>query len=168
MKKLIFLTFPVIIFLFVACSICCAESTKLIDGVAQITSYTKNKELIKITVNTTKYSPKYPYQDGLLWGTDLYDRPRSFISRIKIMIGKEQVYVPLSAYCDLADPDKILLETKLNSFSLIIYGGGEALFYKCELFFENLTIKFKKIALVGFPDEVWEKIEYSFIEDSDR
>jgi hypothetical protein len=168
MKKLIFLTFPVIIFLFVACSICCAESTKLIDGVAQINSHTKNKELIKITVNTTKYSPKYPYQDGLLWGADLDVKPGSFISRIKIMIEKEQVYVPLSAYCDLAEPKMIELKTNLNSFSLIIYGGCTATSYKCELFFQNLTIKFKKIALGEFPDEVWEKIEYSFIEDSDR
>ena len=80
----------------------------------------------------------------------------------KILIGNKKVFVPLSAYSDLANPSNLVLKTNQNSFNLIIYGGDAGCSYKAELLFENSYIKARKVSHEEFPDEVWEKTEYHF------
>lgn len=150
------------IIIILLCSTSLAESDKFINGVARIEGCIKGNDLVKIIIGTTKYSPNYPYQDGFMWGADEYEKPRFLISNIKILIGNRKVFVPLSAYCDLANPNNVVLKTNQNSFNLIIYGGDAGSSYMAELLFENSHIKYRKISHGEFPDEVWEKTEYHF------
>lgn len=141
------------------------ESAQFINGDAQVEGYINN-DLIKIVVSTTKYSSNYPYQTGLRWGViDEDEKSFSVISNIKILIRNRKLFVPLSAYNDLANPYEILLRTNQNSFTLIIDGGDAGSSYFAELYFVNSQIKHRKVYHKGFPDELWEKTEYSFIQD---
>lgn len=141
------------------------EGAQFINGDAQIEGYINN-ELIRIIVSTTKYFSNYPYQTGLLWGViDEDEKPFSVISNIEISIKNRKLFVPLSAYSDLANPYEILLRTDQNSFTLIIDGGDTGTSYFAELYFVNSEIKHRKVYHKEFPDEVWEKTEYSFIQD---
>jgi hypothetical protein len=165
MKKFVRLICLTIVIILLICSNSFAKSTKFINGIAQIDGYLRNNELIKIIVSTSKYTSNYPYNGGLMWGADEYEKPRFVITDVKVLIGTTKLFVPLSAFCDLADPSKITLNINNNSFSLIIYGGDAGGSYMAEIVFGKQEIKSRKVTHGEFPDETWEKTEYSFVQD---
>ena len=112
-----------------------------------------------------KYSPDSPYFNGFMWGADEYRKPRFLTTNVKVVIGNKKIFVPLSAYCDLTDPNEVKLDTNHDSFNLIIYGGDAGCSYIAELIFKNKKIKYRNVFHGEFPDETWEKTEYSFVQD---
>lgn len=162
MKTLTVFLSIITIFLLI-CSIVSAKTVNFVNGIAKIN---ENGGIIKVTIKTTNYYPGFPYSNGFIWGADEYEKPRLLITDIEILLKDTKIFVPLSAYCDLANPSQVELKViNHNSFSLIIYGGDAGVSYITELIFKDQKIKSRKVAHGEFPNEAWEKTEYHFIED---
>ncbi|MDY6906536.1 MAG: hypothetical protein SWH61_17845 [Thermodesulfobacteriota bacterium] len=116
---------------------------------------------IKIGVHTAEYNSSVPYKSGFRWGAELKE-PRIIVTRINVEFGNTKVFVPLSAYCDLTNPNICTLQTSNKSFVLVIEGGQASTSYKAEIYFENGYIKKRKVSHQEFPDESWEETVYSF------
>lgn len=140
------------------------------NGVAKITGESHDGNPIKIEVRTTKYSQSFPYREGFSWGADDIFPPTSVITSIKgRIIGAGDIFVPLSAYSDLADPFILSLENTPKGFRLVITGGDAGCSYAATLVFENIDIQRRKVVHGEFPDEAWEETVYSPpIEDDGR
>lgn len=169
MKKTIVLV--ILLLMVPVLSVATASSAKFINGIAQI-EYRSNNDSISIKVFKTKFSPTFPYQNGFRWGANEVSKPKYVVSNIQVSNGNETIYIPLSAYCDLANPNKIMLDTSRNIFSLSIIGGDAGVSYKAKITFEKINsmfyIKSRKVMHGEFPEEVWEDTRYSFIIDDGR
>ncbi|MBI4378660.1 MAG: hypothetical protein HY578_06155 [Nitrospinae bacterium] len=151
-----------------------AETVEFFNGAAQINAKSSDGLPIKIIVRTTKYSPSFPYRKGFGWGADTVPNnpapsyPQSVITSVDLKAGKEDIFVPLSAYGDLANPRTISFEITQKGFRLIVNGGDAGTSYEAVLDFEGEHIKRRKVLDGEFPIEVWEETVYSFISKTDE
>lgn len=142
------------------------SGAEFFQDIAKLSDYLIDGTPVTIEMRTTKLTPQYPYKDPFMWGGDEVLRPKTVIINLDVRVGKEKKVIPLSAYRDLGDPYKILLEITQKGFHIIIRGGDAATSYKAVLDFEGEHIKRRKVSHGEFPDEVWEETEYSFIADT--
>jgi hypothetical protein len=118
--------------------------------------------LINIKIQRGSILSNFPYKGAFMWGGDIDELPQTVILTIDIKLGKEKIYIPLSAYSDLGDPKQVSLVKELHSIKLIIRGSDAGGSYKAILVFENGYIIRRKVMHMEFPDEVWEETVYSF------
>ena len=97
------------------------------------------------------------------WGEEL-KLPKYFIKDLKIVYKQETLYIPISAFIDLGNPQTIKIKnTKINGcFHIEICGGDASTSYKAVLIFENMFIKKRIVKHLEFPETSWEKTEYHF------
>lgn len=163
----------IVLSVFFSCNNCFADDVIVSGG------YTEKNEQVEIVIKTVEIPPNDSFHEKLLWGMPErrnISKPNYIISSIQIFVDKKNILIPASAYCDLANPYEVLFESEKNYFSLVILGGVTSDPYRAELVFEQLPdtnylrnrIKYRKVYLRTFPDEVWEKTEYSFIVDDER
>ena len=91
-------------------------------------------------------------------------------SNMKVSYNNEQYCdVPLTAYCDIANPWEYQLYPIIDGFVLKIYGGygesGDS--YTAKLTFKKGLLIRKEIKHGVFPDEAWEQTVYSYNERED-
>lgn len=139
----------------------CAQTARFSNNIAQIEMKLIDETPVVVIVKTEKYSDHVPYKNGGWWGTELL-KPRFLITEVEIFVNKDKIFVPLSAYCDLANPQKLSLDTTEKDFLLSIYGGETATAYKAELRFNKLSFQKRKVFHREFPQEAWEETVYSF------
>lgn len=100
-----------------------------------------------------------------MWGGDEENLslPKKIIHSVTVVKNKQKIFIPLSAYSDLGDPNYIELKPLSGKkFQLIITGSDAAGSYKATLEFENNEIWKRRIVSGEFPDDVWEETKYKF------
>lgn len=144
-----------------------ADNDKFVNGTVTLKDKLSDGTLIKIIVSATKYSSSFPYADGFVWGAESgWTNPKFVITKVNVNVGDKKVFVPLSAYCDLANPRDVLLTVIGSNFTIIIIGGDAATSYKAELKFEGRDIRSRKV-VHGEMSDVREETVYSFISADD-
>lgn len=129
--------------------------------VYKLVGTTVEKKPLEIIVKVAEYSPCSNYSLGLRWGFES-TIPKTLVSEIQVMVAKQKLFIPFSAYSDLANPVSYYLETGAEIFQLIIKGGDAASSYKAELSFRNGQLWRRKVIHGEFPEEAWEETIYSF------
>jgi hypothetical protein len=145
-----------------------ANGAEFIKDVIKLSDSLTDGTPVKIEVRKVKISSRYPYPHAFIWGGDELDMPKTVITALDILSGTEKIYVPLSAYSDLGDPNQVSLERTQKGFQIIIQGGEAASSYKAVLVFNHENIKRRKVIHGEFPDEVWEETTYSFISQTEE
>lgn len=105
--------------------------------------------------------PSTQHSSGWMWGADTSNAGVSVLD-VAAKIGKESVFVPLSAYSDLANPSEIALVEQGKIHVLIIKGGDASTAYKASLSFKDGNIFARRVESGEFPDEVHEETTYHF------
>jgi len=100
---------------------------------------------------------------GWRWGAEGVC-PTMQISEITIDVDGKEIFIPRSAYSDLAAPTKIKLlpGNRNRGFDLIISGGDAALAFQAILSFSFNRILQRKVFSMEFKDKAWEQTRYSF------
>jgi hypothetical protein len=139
-----------------------AEPAELGRGATRLTGRTPDGHAIIASVRTTGYTPTWPHSSGFRWGAERTTTIRSMVTSIGVQVGHDEVFLPLSAYADLANPREAFLETAENEYRLIIVGGEASTSYRAALVFEGRYIKRRKVSHGAFPESAWEETVYSF------
>lgn len=121
--------------------------------------------VLSLFIKRSNKSSSYPYKKPLMWGGDNFYYPSVVISEIVLIVGKEEILLPFSAYSDLGNPREVTLEIKEKQLIINILGGETACSYSATLIFENGDIVRRKVCNGELPEEVWEETVYSFKKD---
>lgn len=154
----------------------CGDMSSLFDDNIAIINVSKvNNKSIFIKTSRIKYSNDNPYVKGGWWGTDSWlektthgwrlknvQKPKYLLNTIQVIIQNNEIIIPLSAYCDLAEPYKILLKSNEKGFVLSIFGGSASTSYQADLIFEKNRFVSRKVFSAEFPSKCWEKTVYQF------
>jgi hypothetical protein len=139
-----------------------------VNGQATLEGRTADGKSIQLTIQTVPYVNSLP--DKGWWGTvdDGVDRPKTVIRSVSVRVAGIEVWIPLSAYCDLADPNDIRFQREGKGFVLLLRGGDAAGSYQAEWHFADSRLQRRRVAHGEFPDQVWEETRYSFLNDNGR
>jgi len=150
-----------IVFLLQAGMVFGANSVSLKDGRAELAIELKGGKKFSIVVLASK--PNFSiYGSQSLWGAE-QGHPASAIVKLDIRIGKQKIYIPFSAYADLANPMNVSLDQSGNDVVLLVNGGDGADAYTAELVFQQgRYLKKRRVVNGSFPDKAWEETRYSF------
>jgi hypothetical protein len=132
------------------------------EGATQLTITSSSGANVEVVLHQEKVNDSYPYMHGMLWGGDDIELPKTVLTSIEVNVGKKLVFIPLSAFCDLGEVKSASLETTLKGFNLRLYGGNTSASYDAILTFKRDHLLRKKVMLREFPDQRWEKTDYSF------
>lgn len=146
----------------------CIEPSFAVDinfeqSIAKASVVLSASDLVSVSVETIEPPDGYAYSKAYMWGGDETSPPKKIIKSITVLRNDQIIFIPLSAYADLGNPRKIILE-KLPShgFRLIIRGGDAAGSYSAMLDFNKNEISHRKVVSNEFPKEVWEVTTFSF------
>lgn len=83
---------------------------------------------------------------------------------LTVIVGVQQIYIPLSAFIDLGDPRSIQLEPrkKKGRFAITIRGGDAATSYTATLELDKNQVLERVVRHGEFPSQSWEKTTYKF------
>ena len=133
------------------------------SGVAKASIALEKSDIARATVEAVNLPDGYPYSTKFMWGGDETSSPKKIIKTVTVLRSGQTIFIPLSAYADLGNPRKIILQkTSSQNFQLIILGGDAAGSYKAMLDFRKDEIFRRKVISGEFPKEVWEETTYSF------
>lgn len=130
-----------------------ADSTRFVNGVATLT-----KGDIKVIAKTAPAAAK----EGLRWGGDEAAPARTLVVSLSVSKAGEKLFVPLSAYGDLGEPQLLSLKQTPTGFDLIILGGDTGTAYDAVLSFEKGWLTRRRVSHHEFPDTAWEETKYSY------
>lgn len=143
----------------------CISFSMSIPITSPVTKTKSQPDGINVSVETVKMPSGYPYDKTSMWGGEEENLsfPKKIIRAITIVKNKEKIFVPLSAYADLGDPNSIELKLlTAKKFQLIITGSDAAGSYKAILEFRKNEILKRKVISSEFPDDAWEETKYKF------
>ena len=107
------------------------------------------------------------------WGVGYGDLQQR-IWRLLVVVGRDTVYMPLSAYVNLANP-RILNILPLRAgrgrspaFRVRVEGGDAAESYVATWDIEEHWLKLKKVVSGESPEVAWEETRYSFFKEEDE
>jgi hypothetical protein len=118
-----------------------------------------NEYRVQATVRIAK--PVISIKESWSWGIE-GKLPKTSILQLIVVVDKKPLFIPMSAFVDLANPKQLLIESKDDGFIVTIKGGETSTAYTAQLFFNKGSIVSKKIFNEEFPDDSWEEIKYSF------
>ena len=105
--------------------------------------------------------------EGWGWGSD-QKCPRKVIAALTVKMDKKAIFVPVSAYGDLANPGLIAVKPTRVGFEVSIRGGDAATAYSATLQFERdstaepAVLRVRTVRSGEFQDEAWEETRYHF------
>ena len=102
------------------------------------------------------------HRKGYRWGGEDVEPPRALVSQLTVVVGGQDVFVPLSAFADLGNPRTVEVKVTRRGFDLIISGGDASASYRALLTFEGRTLARRKVQHGEFPNEAWEETQYRF------
>lgn len=120
---------------------------------------------IEVGVQTAEFLKGALHREGY-FGLDV-DVPRWVVSTIQLTVGERRLYIPLSAYGDLADPRDACLANESDPYRLVIRGGDASSSYEAMLEFDDRFLRKRRIFLREFPTQRWEETVYSFTESAE-
>lgn len=161
---LYFITFLYLSFLVRACY---AHSTSTPNAYTKEITLGNGKDVSVQLIVAPFDSKDFSYRDVNWWGAEV-SPPKTYLKDFKILIDGESQWIRFSSYSDLANIKNIDIKLVNDGFCLTIDGGQTSTHYQAELIFDNHgRIKSRLVKGMIFPDEVWEKTEYSFINRPD-
>lgn len=113
------------------------------------------------TINSFPYHSSYPHTVWSGWGASSKS-PKRIITSIDVKVGGKLVWISLSAFSDLADPDSLGIQTSPSGFNIIITGGDAGIAYRAELYFVRSSLTHRKVVLSELPDTVREETDYTY------
>jgi hypothetical protein len=124
-------------------------------------SKTVSRDSVNVVIHVYNYIEKLPYSKSWQWGVERIN-PKYVIGEIDIKIGNMKIFVPLSAFMDLANPREAKLENIDNDgFKLSISGGDAATSYIADLYVKGGFVQKRKVMHGEFPEESYELTVYS-------
>lgn len=116
---------------------------------------------LKVEIQASQYSSSFPYRTGWRWGVEGTE-PKSVLTRLDVYLGQEPLFIPVSAYSDLANARTASLLVRGRTYVITINGGDAAGSYRAELHFDGAYIRKKRVVHGEFPDQAWEETTYAF------
>jgi hypothetical protein len=139
----------------------CLDST-FAGTTVTLPSYTRDDQL-RAVVSGAEFSGSDAHSHGY-FGIDT-GNPITVVSEIKVRAGDREIFVPLSAYGDIANARRVCFEQQGNHYLLTITGGSTSTAFEAVLEFDQQSILKRRIRLSEFPDQRWEETIYSFVKD---
>jgi hypothetical protein len=133
------------------------------EGITELTCKTPNGNTVQVEISQAKLDlSSFPYRDALFWGGDVDELPQTVLTSIHITQNRKALFVPLSVYSDLGDVKFASVEPTKAGFTLHVHGGGTATGYDATVSFSQGFLKTRTVRNREFPNESWEKTQYSF------
>jgi len=129
----------------------------------ELSILTDDGKRFQVKIEIVKPPKNFIYKEGWRWGSE-QATPKYIIRRIKAWWGSDEIFIPLSAYIDLSNPNDVFLKKQGNELHLIVKGGDAGSSYEALLIFVKAIIRSRKVIHGEFPDEAWEETKYSFNE----
>jgi hypothetical protein len=107
-----------------------------------------------------------------VWGSD-QECPRTVIAALTVGLGEQVIFVPVSAYGDLANLRSIAAHETADGFEVHFSGGDAASAYNATLDFQRdagvgfPVLRARKVRSGEFPTEAWEETRYRFRSPTD-
>jgi len=164
MKKLML----IILLLFVSNTVFAnpMKKTKKLDvSLIEDPSDDQGRLTVKAQLTLVRYSEVFLLNYSDVWGTD-GETPDWICSDLTISIGKKNLTVPLSVYCDLSEVNEISLGKAGDSYVLLVRGGKTATGYVGKIYFDTFVER-REVRLGEFPDQVWQINIYNVNEIDD-
>jgi len=144
-------------------SISFSEDTSFSNDSIRLSGSMRSGLIVNIVIYKKDIGDKYPYGNSLMWGGDDLHMPDTLVSGMDVRIDNVIVFIPLSAYADLGNPNAVSLNIKGSAFDIIIKGGDASGSYKATLVFSDGCLRKRKVTGGEFPDKAWEEAVYSFV-----
>jgi hypothetical protein len=142
-----------------------SERARFIDGVASVTATDHLGREFKATIRSIPTPIEFPYKHGFRWGAET-SKPERIIQSAEVRRSNSVIFVPLSAFADLGNPDSIRLEMDRKGFRILITGGDASTAYEATLTFNDDFVVRRKVASLSFPRTAWEETVYSYTTES--
>ena len=154
------------------------------SGVARINAVLADGTPVGIVVKRTRYAPEsfpyttsYPNTEWSGWGARR-GSPNTVITAVDVTAGERNVEVSMSAFSDLANPNRVLFEDTTPAyyyrfagtehrfvdhaaFRLIVWGSDASTAYTAELTFNTLFLERRAVRAGEFPMEEREETVYT-------
>jgi len=131
------------------------------NGSATAVSKDKSGMPVAIVLRAEAPSTGFPFVRGYRWGTEV-SSPEAVVTGLEIKVGKGEVFVPLSAYADLANPSSVRMDLASLPYRLHIRGGDASVAYEAQLIFTRRFVVRRRVANLSFPESAWEETRYSY------
>ncbi len=132
------------------------------EGRTELSATLPNHKTARVALVQAIVGNNFPYKEALMWGGDVGKIPKSVVTLIEIHVGKESVFIPLSAYADLGDVRLASINSTARGFELQLHGGDTATSYDASLKFSDSYILSKTVTLREFPRQRLERTLYRF------
>jgi hypothetical protein len=105
--------------------------------------------------------------EGWLWGSE-QGCPRRAVSALTVQSGDQRVFVPVSAYADLAAVRSVSVASTRDGFSVNLSGGDAATSYRAALHFVghpnkgDVVLRSREVRSGALQTETWETTKYHF------
>lgn len=129
----------------------------------------ENGKTISINVVLTTKNEYLSNKNKIFWGSDEEFMPKSLIDNLIVYSNDKKILIPYSAFADLSNIMNVNINKDNGGFFVLIE-GGEAQYsrYLAYLYFDNEDFLLsRKICSTTFPEDVWEKTQYSFNRSND-
>jgi hypothetical protein len=124
----------------------------------EVQGKTANGKAIKVTV-TLKEQPFEKAIHGRYWGVYENDKLITLIDSFEVVIGKETISIPVSAYADLAHiGGNVYLGILKDEYKIRIPGGGDASGYQAIFTIKNNHLINREIYLGEFSNKVYKTV----------
>lgn len=142
----------------IGCEIGRAEDTTQLS--AEITIRGSKISVVATTGSGGKCANASDWQ----WGAD--GCPTTILYSLTVRRADQRLWVPVSAYLDLAEVTKLQIAPVGSGFEVKLFGGDAGTSYSAVLVFDTIqdvTLLRRRVVRSGeFPAEAWEETTYSF------
>ena len=120
---------------------------------------------IEVAVHLLSEGSTIPYKGGF-WGAEDVQPHRVIQRLIATPADGLQLYMPLSAFADLADPDSVVFAKAANdsTFAFTLCGGRAPRKYRATLTCNQSRVLFRRVVDVRDPEDFWEETRFSALE----
>ena len=137
------------------------ERVEIKEGRASVVKKDRNGRAVSATVRATAPQGAFPFTAGYRWGAETR-QPQTIVAAVELNVGHNKVFVPLSAYADLANPVSVHLDTEKRPYRLSIEGGDASVAYEAQISFNGSFVLRRKVRNKSFPESAWEETQYSY------
>jgi hypothetical protein len=163
MRQILHIFCLLLTFVFVVGCAPCLSQQSAGDGEINLKSKTTEGVPIEVVITLDALSEKYWNQNSWHWGTE-FKKPKATISKMSVKYDGVKVFVPFSAFSDLANSREATISVSGKEYAVEIKGGDAATSYTAVIQFDGLNTKSRKVTHGEFQNIVWEETVYSFHE----
>lgn len=141
-------------------------SSKVASQGETLVAATTNKFKVQVKIKTHEMQIGKP-SDGrpiMIESNCTYSKyPCSIVDRLDISVNGTSLFVPRSAFCDLADLNKAEIKVDEKGLSLRLYGGGASESYVVKIEFNAAEVKRRTLSSTVLPDQPTQETIYHVV-----